>query len=459
MRSLNRGEISEWRAHLMVRETATLSKEHRAAVDEELDGRLAQMGNRQVAAQARGAGYRLDPTSLLRRTSGAESDRRVTLRPAPDTMTLLTGLLPVAQGVAVHAALRRHADSLRSQGDDRSLGQIMADTLVARCTGRADAVGTPVEVQLVMTDHALLAGGDEPARVPGHGPIPAWLARRLVREADKAWVRRLFASPTTGELVAMSSRRRHFPRKLATSSCCATRCAAHPGATHLCATSTTRNRMRAVAAPPRTTRRDSARTATTSRRHPAGPRRLRVPPSPLARRARRCTSRDRRPRSAGGRDPSSSSSTDSRTCARPCRPPETSRSPERVSSGLDPGDVRRPLVGRHVVGVAARVAVDQSRARCRSARRAARSRRPPAPAGGRRWCRAGSRATTRPGRVRRAGSWRSRRRSAPRPCGTARGAAPGSRQRWPTCRPPPRPSRPRSTEGSAADGRPALSPR
>ena len=156
MHSLTRGEISEWRAHLMVRETATLSKEHRAAVDEELDGRLAQMGNRQVAAQARAAGYRLDPTSLLRRTRGAESDRRVTLRPAPDTMTLLTGFLPVAQGVAVHAALRRHADSLRSQGDDRSLGQIMADTLVARCTGRADAVGTPVEVQLVMTDHALL---------------------------------------------------------------------------------------------------------------------------------------------------------------------------------------------------------------------------------------------------------------------------------------------------------------
>ncbi len=172
------------------------------------------MGNRQVAVQARAAGYRLDPTSLLRRTRGAESDRRVTLRPAPDTMTLLTGFLPVAQGVAVHTALRRHADSLRSQGDDRSIGQIMADTLVARCTGQADAVGTPVEIQLVMTDHALLGGGDEPALVPGHGPIPAWLGRRLVREADKAWVRRLFVSPTTRELVAMASRRRLFPGKL-----------------------------------------------------------------------------------------------------------------------------------------------------------------------------------------------------------------------------------------------------
>ena len=50
-------------------------------------------------------------------------------------MTYLTGLLPVAQGVAVHAALTRAADTLRATGDPRTRGQIMADTLVARVTG------------------------------------------------------------------------------------------------------------------------------------------------------------------------------------------------------------------------------------------------------------------------------------------------------------------------------------
>lgn len=210
MSALTNGTIDEWRATVMVRETAVLTREDRTAVDTELGGRLAGMGTRRVAAEARRIGYRLDPHSIERRTRGAESDRRVSLRPAPDTMSLLSALLPVAQGVAVHTSLRRHAASLRSQGDHRSLGQLMADTLVARVTGleRADAI--PVEVRLVVSDRTLVAGGDEPGHVPGYGPVPATLVRRLVREADRAWVRRLFCDPTTGSLVSMESERRTF---------------------------------------------------------------------------------------------------------------------------------------------------------------------------------------------------------------------------------------------------------
>jgi hypothetical protein len=129
-------------------------------------------------------------------------------------MTFLTGFLPVAQGVAVHTALRRHAESLHGQGDPRTVSQIMADTLVARCTGREQASGTPVEVQLVMTDHTLLGDDPEPARVVGYGPVPAWLGRRLVREAEQAWLRRLYREPRGTGLVAMDSRRRRFAGRL-----------------------------------------------------------------------------------------------------------------------------------------------------------------------------------------------------------------------------------------------------
>ena len=50
------------------------------------------------------------PTSSTRTRSStaistAENERRVTIRPAPDTMCYLTALLPVAQGVATYAAL------------------------------------------------------------------------------------------------------------------------------------------------------------------------------------------------------------------------------------------------------------------------------------------------------------------------------------------------------------------
>jgi hypothetical protein len=214
--ALAHGHINEWAATLLVRETGTLSAEHRSAVDAALAGKLTGMSDRQLVAEAKKEAYRLDPASPLRRFRGAVKDRRVTIRPAPDTMTYLTGFLPVAQGVAVHTALTRHADSLRARGDERSRGQIMADTLVERVTGQAGAPEVPVEVQLVMTDKALLGGDDTPARLVGYGVIPASLGRALVRGAggvaDRArvWVRRLYTSPTTGELIAMDSRRRNF---------------------------------------------------------------------------------------------------------------------------------------------------------------------------------------------------------------------------------------------------------
>lgn len=208
--ALTRGDISEFRATLMVQETAVLTVEHRSQVDAELAGRLASMGDRQVAAEARKIGYRLDPGSVLRRTRGAREDRRVSLRPAPDTMSNLTGFLPVEQGVACKVALEQYADRRRSEGDTRTRGQIMADAMFERLTGQSAAEGTNVEIHLVMTDQTLFGGDHAPAQVVGHGPIPAFLARQIVRKAHRAWLRRLFSSPDGASLVAMDSRRRIF---------------------------------------------------------------------------------------------------------------------------------------------------------------------------------------------------------------------------------------------------------
>ena len=212
--ALTRGDISEYRAQLMVKETALLTREHRTQVDTELADRLTTLGDRGVAAAARTIGYRLDPTSVLRRTRGATADRHVSLRPAPDTMTYLSGFLPVAQGVACKVALERHAETLRSQGDPRTRGQIMADTLVERLTGQGTAEATGVEIELVMTDRALFGGDHEPAHLTGYGPIPAAIAREIVRDAHHAWLRRLYTSPDGSALVAMDSHRRLFTGQL-----------------------------------------------------------------------------------------------------------------------------------------------------------------------------------------------------------------------------------------------------
>lgn len=215
---LQRGRVSEWRAMLLARETAWLSREHRAQVDAALAPRLASLGDRGVEREARRIGSRLDPQGYLDRFAAAVTDRRVGIRPAPDAMVRLTALLPVAEGVACYAALGREADSVTATGDVRNRCQIMADTLVERVTGQARAVDVPVSVNLVMTDQSLLdpaaPRGDEPAALDGYGPIAAPLARQLLtKPSDQTpmWIRRLYVAPDSGQLVAMESRQRDFP--------------------------------------------------------------------------------------------------------------------------------------------------------------------------------------------------------------------------------------------------------
>ncbi|MHA7284169.1 HNH endonuclease [Arthrobacter sp. TMS2-4] len=230
--ALEAGQVNEWRATLMVRETACLSAADRCAVDDELaadTGTFDGAGDRRLVAAVRAAAYRRDPRSVTERARRAAADRHVSLRPAPDTMTYLTALLPVAQGVAVHAELTRHADTQRAKGDSRSRGQLMADALVERTTGTPDGFSR-IEVQLIMTDRTLFQGESEPARLPGYGIVPAGWARDLLTArqesvqaseqtsepsaqrapAFQVWLRRLYTAPGTGELIAADPRARLF---------------------------------------------------------------------------------------------------------------------------------------------------------------------------------------------------------------------------------------------------------
>ncbi len=158
----------------------------------------------------------------MKRARNARADRRVSLRPAPDTMTWFTALLPVEQGVACLAALTRHTDALKAAGDARSRGQIMADATVARLTGQAAAEDVPVEVNIVMPlDNLLDPGQSAPAELSGHGPLPAGLAEEIIGRGrgPKRW-RRLFTAPTdwTGQpsVVGADRKSRRFTGPLAT---------------------------------------------------------------------------------------------------------------------------------------------------------------------------------------------------------------------------------------------------
>ncbi|MBW8730786.1 MAG: HNH endonuclease [Terrabacter sp.] len=278
LEALGAGVLNERRAEIVVRCTSHLDPELRTQVDSEVvgahldltdptaPGGVGSWGDRELERRLRACADRLDAVAAVERCRIAENERRVSIRPVPDAMALVTALLPVAQAVAVHAALTRAALSGKAAGDARGKGQLMADTLVELVTGQSVADDVPVEVQVVITDRALMAGDETPAHVPGYGSVPAgWvrelLNRRSETEADdrahpatvapgagqsrtgepdapsgvppdcqgsngserrdsrtehtaKVWVRRLFTHPSTGTLVAMDSARRLFPSAL-----------------------------------------------------------------------------------------------------------------------------------------------------------------------------------------------------------------------------------------------------
>ena len=64
-----------------------------------------------------------------------------------------------------------------------------------------------------MTDRTLADADTEPAQLVGYGPLPAPIARDLVRADAKTqvWVRRVYTDPTTGDLITTDARRREFP--------------------------------------------------------------------------------------------------------------------------------------------------------------------------------------------------------------------------------------------------------
>ncbi|KGN35264.1 DUF222 domain-containing protein, partial [Knoellia subterranea] len=103
--ALTSGDLSERRAHIMVRETACLSREHRAAVDATLAAKVTKLGDKALAAAAKRAGAALDSESLAARARRAVASRRVTVRPAPDGMAWLSILGPMKDVIGAHVAL------------------------------------------------------------------------------------------------------------------------------------------------------------------------------------------------------------------------------------------------------------------------------------------------------------------------------------------------------------------
>lgn len=238
-RALEEGHISEWTATLIAREAACLDRRQRHELDVRLAPDLPRLSSRGARTAARRIVAEIDAEAVRRRMERARRGRRVSMRVVADGMAYLSILAPVTEVAGAHAALRKHALSViagggsdaaagdagvsrtERDGGARGVGALMSDTALERLTGRAAGQAQPVTVNVVMTDRSLLGWGEqsrsdeEPALIPGAGPVPAGFARELLADPDvAAFYRRLYTSPSGRDLAATDARSRVFPAGL-----------------------------------------------------------------------------------------------------------------------------------------------------------------------------------------------------------------------------------------------------
>jgi hypothetical protein len=204
--------LSAWAARLVVREVADLDPEQAAAVVGQVCATLHQRresGRRswtsaEVGRAARRARLRVCPEADQATRQRALADRRVQVLPARNGMATLVADLEATDAHRIHRRLSAIATGLADPSDPRTRDQVRADVLVDVLLGGDPVTQTPgkPEISVVIALPDLVGVSDEPAHIPGLGPIPADLARALA--ADGTW--RAWLTDATGTVLATGTR-------------------------------------------------------------------------------------------------------------------------------------------------------------------------------------------------------------------------------------------------------------
>jgi Domain of unknown function (DUF222) len=211
---LRGGETSVFTARVVVEETRPVSDRAARGIDRQYAGELTAMSPTRAGRAARFLGMQADPAGYVEAARRAPEQRRVSTRPAPDTMIWLSALLPVSTGVGAYASLDRDARAAVAAGDGRTIDQLRADLLVQRITGRPHTQPTPVQLQVTMDAKTLFGDDATPAVVGGYGAVPAgWALDLLARTMDAGthvYLRRIVTDPVDASVVAIDTHRRLF---------------------------------------------------------------------------------------------------------------------------------------------------------------------------------------------------------------------------------------------------------
>ncbi|MDY0912738.1 HNH endonuclease signature motif containing protein [Rathayibacter festucae] len=216
-RALLRDARILWEVGEAICKTAgSLPDASRAALDEYAAEAAPSMTLTQLRRALRRWREELHEDPLAQRHARAREDRAVWVTPDIDGMATLCLYGPAPAVTGAHDRLRRIARTLRDDGDPRTLQQLSADAAVdLLCDGdiagttpdaehRPDPTFVPgvrAEVRLTLAASTAVGLDDAPADLDGYGPVPADIARELIRTA--ASFTRVLTDSDTGAVVSV----------------------------------------------------------------------------------------------------------------------------------------------------------------------------------------------------------------------------------------------------------------
>ncbi len=225
---LERGAISWAHARqLMAIVGPVADDELRARIENRVLARLGDKTPPQLGDCARRIVLREDAEAAARKLVAAVRDRGVRLFDRRDGTATVAIDLPLPVAAAVHRALEAHAEASRTEGDERTKQQRMADVL-ADLVLRPGEDGQPavtIALTLVASLETML-GGREPGQVEGH-LVPAEAVRELAytfglmprpppQLTHRPGADELDPAPTPDPVAAQTAARRRVPVEVCT---------------------------------------------------------------------------------------------------------------------------------------------------------------------------------------------------------------------------------------------------
>ncbi len=187
-RALARGDFDYYRARVICEGVSCLDQERATEVVDRVLERASRLTSGQLRAWIRRLVAEADPDGAAERYERTVQERRIVATEDDIGIASLSGVdLPSDRVAEARARIEAIARSLCGPGETRTLDQLRADVyLDLLCgTGPDDRARGVVDIHI---DLETLAGLiDNPAEIPGFGPVLADVGRRLALEHGRQW--------------------------------------------------------------------------------------------------------------------------------------------------------------------------------------------------------------------------------------------------------------------------------